>query len=338
MHMIYLIILLISVAFFTAAGTYGLWMLLKYLKVLDEPTERSNHSEPTPSGTGLAMSLALVAFLGVGGMNGDLRLALLALAAVSFLDDFRNLNPEWRLLVQIGAVALGVSAIDGPILQGILPLWLDKFVAALVWLWFLNLYNFMDGIDGITSANTVSLCAGLIALFFSVDALSRGIYIDAAIIAAAVLAFAPFNWHPAKVFMGDAGSIPLGFLMGYLLLQVAADGYVFAALILPAFYVTDATVTLVKRMLRGEKVWVAHSQHYYQRAVRAGVPHDEIAKHIIGLNCILAVLAVLASQFSPEIGVGCLIAAYSSAFLLMLYLAAGRIKNSHLRHAPTNPQ
>ncbi len=269
-------------------------------------------------------------------MDGDLLLGLLALAVISFLDDLYEVKPQWRLAVQIAVVVVGISAIDGDIFQGLLPLWLDVLLTAILWVWFINLYNFIDGIDGITSANTISLCVALVALYYSADNLSTGIYIEAAIIGAATLAFAPFNWHPAKVFMGDAGSIPLGFLMGYLLLQAAADGYFLAALILPAFHVTDATVTLIRRMLRGEKIWNAHSEHYYQRAVRAGMAHDEVVRYVVALNCILAVLAVLSVEFSLLTGAACLIAAYAATFLLMHYLARrGKKPLKFLRNAPS---
>ena len=179
----------------------------------------------------------------------------------------------------------------GPVFQGLLPLWLDRLLAALAWLWFVNLFNFMDGIDGIAGVESASLGVGLALVF-----LLSGLILPAglALLAtAAALGFLLVNWHPARIFLGDVGSVPLGFLLGWLLLLAAAEGAWAAALILPGVYWADATVTLLRRACRGERVWRAHREHFYQRAVQRGLRHDQVARRIALANAGLVLLALV---------------------------------------------
>jgi UDP-N-acetylmuramyl pentapeptide phosphotransferase/UDP-N-acetylglucosamine-1-phosphate transferase len=137
----------------------------------------------------------------------------------------------------------------------------------------------MDGIDGITAVETISLALGFALL---------GQFIpQSALLIAVSLGFLLWNWHPAKIFLGDSGSIPLGFLLGWLLLLLAGRGHWAAALILPAYYLADSTLTLLRRAVRGEKIWLAHRQHAYQRAVQAGARHDQVTLTILAANLLL---------------------------------------------------
>lgn len=320
MTVTYMIILAISAFLFAYAGTALLLWLLPRLSVFDRPNARSNHQTLTPRGGGLAVILPVAGFMLVGGAHGGMILAALVLMLVSFMDDCRGLPLLPRLLVQVGAiaVALGYFGDYGLVFQGLLPEWLDRVAAGALWLWFLNLYNFMDGIDEITSVQTGSIAVGLIVLVISEMGIKNFLAVDAAILGGAIAAFWFFNRHPARIFLGDAGSVPLGFLVGFLLLVLAAEGYPHAALILPAYYITDATLTLLGRLLRGEKIWKAHSQHAYQRAVRDGRRHDDVARHVLALNLVLMPLAVLSVQGGMMATVA-LAAAYALAFLLMVY-------------------
>ena len=157
--------------------------------------------------------------------------------------------------------------------------------------WFINLYNFMDGIDGITGVETAAIGLGvaLLALVGATPDLAA-----AAAIAAAGLGFLVWNWHPARIFMGDAGSVPLGFLLGWLLLALAARGAWAPALILPGYYLADATLTLIARTLAGERIWQAHRRHFYQRAVRGGASHAAVVLRVAAADILLIVLAVAA--------------------------------------------
>ena len=280
---------------------------LKARQIMDMPNERSSHTLPTPRGGGLATSPVTIALLLMMGWKYHhlptalLGLGALVLLAVSWLDDRRGLPAGPRFLVQAVMVAGGMAAIDAPVLTGALPLWLDHVLAGLGWLWFVNLYNFMDGIDGITGTQTFSLGLGL-AVVATLAGADPHLIPAGLVLATVGIAFLHFNWHPARMFLGDSGSIPFGFVLGGLLILLAAGGQLAAALILPAYYVADATITLVRRALAGEKVWQAHRKHFYQRAVQGGRSHDQVVR-LIGLgNMGLIAAAALAAAGDSILG------------------------------------
>jgi UDP-N-acetylmuramyl pentapeptide phosphotransferase/UDP-N-acetylglucosamine-1-phosphate transferase len=300
---------LFSVAAATAILAFALTALavrtLAARAVLDIPTARSSHVRPTPRGAGLAVVTALApALLFIAASSGATRelapmmAALLGLAVLSFLDDVRSLNAGLRLAAQAAAVALGLLSLpDGLVLQGFLPFWLDRLLVAVAWLWFVNLYNFMDGIDGITAVETISIGLG-VALVASFATLPEPFGAMGLAVAAAAAGFLPWNWHPAKIFLGDAGSVPLGYLLGFLLISLALHGLAAAALALPLYYLADATITLLKRLVRGERVWQAHREHWYQRAA-ATTRHDRVSLRVAAANVLLVAAAVAAAVVSP---------------------------------------
>ena len=242
--------------------------------VLDHPNDRSLHTVPVPRTGGLAlMGGALFGW----GMLGQLWIFLIAgcvlfMMLISLADDLRGLSAGWRLLAQF--LAAGTFVFIG-FAMDFDWLWFFPIVIAIVWM--TNLYNFMDGSDGL---------AGGMALFgFGSYAVAAWLASDAGLavvmlcIVAAALAFLRFNFHPARIFMGDAGSIPLGFMaaaFGVLGWQRGDWGLWFPLLVFSPFIV-DATVTLVKRLLRREKIWQAHRSHYYQRLVLMGLGHRKTA-------------------------------------------------------------
>lgn len=305
-------------------GTRLVLAWLRHRAILDHPNERSSHSLPVPKGGGLAVTATVVAALVLTGPSGTWVFAALAalLGALSWLDDLRELPPLWRFLVQITVVAAALLAwpLPGPIFQGLLPGPLDLLVAGILWVWCINLFNFMDGIDGISGVEIASIGAGAVAVALATG-LAGAFPLYGAILAAAALGFLVWNWHPAKIFLGDVGSIPLGFLIGWLLLGMAAQGLWAPALILPAYYLADATLTLVRRGLRGEKVWRPHREHFYQKAVDAGYGHAAVSSGVLGCNLGLVALAVLAATGRPATGVA---GAALLVGLFLFYLATRR--------------
>ena len=280
--------------------------LLRALRVMDNPNARSNHKAPVPRGGGVALVISSLIFLGLAGIDLKIILTGVMLAIISFIDDMRGLSARIRLLAQLLAVILAISSLHIRIFPEFIPLFIEWGFVALAWIWFINLTNFMDGIDGITSMQVVMMCIGI-----SLVNVDLGNY--ALIIVAATLGFFYFNRPPAKVFMGDVGSVTLGFLMGYLLLSLAANGAWASALIIPAYYLSDATITLVKRVLKGEKVWQAHSQHAYQQAVRNGQSHAQVVGKITLLNAVLLALAVIANINLP-FAIASVVLAYMASF------------------------
>jgi UDP-N-acetylmuramyl pentapeptide phosphotransferase/UDP-N-acetylglucosamine-1-phosphate transferase len=272
--------------------------------ILDHPVERSSHQQPVPRGGGLGvMPLVLfawtvLAMAGLAPPRTTLIVAVAALLAIlSWADDLGGLGVLWRFLAHLLAAALGVLALppDALVFQGWLPPLFDRVAAVLLWVWFLNLYNFMDGIDGITAVETLFLGVGIALVLSLAGAAADHAPMLALVMAAGAAGFLRWNWPPARLFLGDVGSVPLGYVMGWLLLAMAAKGLWVTALILPLYYLADATLTLMMRLARGERVWQAHRQHFYQRALAPDGDHAAVLMLIIGGNIALLTLAALAT-------------------------------------------
>lgn len=292
------------------AGGRLVLALLRRHAILDRPNERSSHSVPTPRGGGLAVTPAvLAAWTLVAAVRGEgvwlwaLIAAALCLMVVCWLDDRRNLPVAPRLLSQVAAVLILAILLpaDWGVFQHWLPIWLDRTITVIGWLWFVNLYNFMDGIDGITGVETATLGVG-IAVVATVAGTAAGLVPLGLAAAAAGAGFLVWNWHPARMFMGDVGSVPLGLLLGGALIWLAAEGQLAAALILPLYYLADATATFAMRAWRREKVWQPHRKHFYQRAVQGGRRHDQVTLAVLATNGVLVVCAAVAAAGFPGAG------------------------------------
>ncbi len=297
--MIWLLFLSAAIALLSAFTTAVLVGLLRRRAILDHPNARSSHERPTPRGGGLAVvPITLVAWVAGAGFDLPAGLAVIlcgavALALISWIDDLRSLPAALRLAVHAAIVGVGIIWLDdhGLIFQGLLPAWLDTLAAGILWLWFVNLFNFMDGIDGISGVETICIGAGLVALAAATAHATPPAWFGATL-AAAAAGFLAWNWHPARIFLGDVGSVPVGFLLGFLLLALAARGYWAAALILPAYYLADATITLGRRAWRRERIWQAHAEHFYQQAVQSGMSHAQVSLAILAANLVLIGLAL----------------------------------------------
>jgi UDP-N-acetylmuramyl pentapeptide phosphotransferase/UDP-N-acetylglucosamine-1-phosphate transferase len=321
-----LVLLLVGISGSACYGITGVvvdW--LRRRAVLDHPNERSSHAAPTPRGGGIGLLAVLLPFWAYANLRYPMSLlpaaygllaSMVGLAAISFLDDLRSLPPWLRFAAQIAAVAnvLSMLPADHLVFGGAIPILADRVVTGLAWLWFLNLFNFMDGIDGISGVEAASIATGVTILSAIVP---NAWFLDtpSLILIGCVVAFLAYNWHPAKVFMGDVGSIPLGFALFWLLLMLWLSGAREAALILPAYYLADATLTLGKRILRGEKIWQAHRSHFYQRAAQNGASHDWIVRRILATNVGLIAIAV-ATPYLPAF-IGLALAAIVTAALLI---------------------
>jgi UDP-N-acetylmuramyl pentapeptide phosphotransferase/UDP-N-acetylglucosamine-1-phosphate transferase len=278
---------------------------------MDHPNDRSLHETPTPRIGGIGIMTG-VAVAGVWLADAALLPAMLgafALAGVSLLDDVRGLPVRVRFLAHFVAAAGCLFALG---LTG----W-ALLVGTLAAVWMTNLYNFMDGANG--------LAGGMAAIGFGALALAAwlgdapALATFCAAIAAAALAFLRFNLPSARLFMGDAGSIPLGFFAATLGILGARQGvwpWAFPLLVFSPF-IADASVTLARRALRGEKVWQAHRSHYYQRVVLLGASHRQLAVAAFALMLAMGGLAFMLRAW-PQHAVGVLILSavlYASIFL-----------------------
>lgn len=305
--------------------------ILQQRAILDYPNERSSHARPTPRGGGIAVvavlipSWALIQYcMPSAAQIWPAVVGIVALAALSWLDDLYSLSAGLRIVCHALVVAGALMLLpDGALVfQGLLPPLLDRIAAALVWIWFINLFNFMDGIDGISGVETLAIGLGLaaVASLTGSAALQADAFLGLAI-AGTALGFLVWNWHPAKLFLGDVGSVPLGFALGWLLLNTAIAGHWAAALILPLYYLADATITISRRALRGEKIWQAHREHYYQRATQLGRSHATVSGAIALANIALIVLALIAEIGSALTTFVALLAAIATVGALLGFLA-----------------
>jgi len=266
---------------------------------LARPNARSSHRIPTPQGAGIAVIAAtlLVGSIWAAWSGTMLPPALIAatvlIALVGLVDDIRPLPVVVRLMLQLGAVAAVVLTVpDTARMFPALPLAFERGLILMAGVWFVNLVNFMDGLDLMTVSEVVPVTAAL-ALLGWLGELSWPATLVATALCGAVLGFAPFNRPVAKVFLGDVGSLPIGLLLGWCLLELAWRQHLAAALLLPAYYLADSTITLFRRIVRREPFWAAHRSHFYQRATDNGFAVRRVVGEVFALNLLLALLAVV---------------------------------------------
>lgn len=296
-----LVLALLAGAAIVSAGLSHLLHPLFRRYALARPNARSSHKEPTPQGGGIAVIAAVVLAMAasaivVFGFATNTVVVVLAatvvLAIIGAIDDARPLNPFLRLAVQSGVVFMVLYALPADMhILPVLPVWLERAALFVGLLWFINLVNFMDGIDWMTVAEVAPVTAAL-AVFGLLGALPSDATCMALALCGAMLGFAPFNRPVARLFLGDVGSLPIGLLMGWLLILLA-DKHLAAALLLPLYYLADATITLLRRLRDGEPVWQAHRRHFYQRALDGGLGIYKIVGRVFVVNVALAGLGAL---------------------------------------------
>ena len=267
-------------------------------KFLDKPNNRSNHVKPVPLGGGLVVIplIILVSYL-TGYVWAFANIfVFISLFFISLVDDFKNIRALYRLIMHFFCIFIFVQF---SLLENInFTLYLKEvYLTIFIYFflivgitWFINAFNFMDGIDGITAIQIIFLTCSL--MFFNLF-LNLDNNVLHYCILGVILGFLFYNWHPARIFLGDSGSIPLGFLMLFLLVEFSFSGYWIAVLILPMYYLLDTSITLFIRACRNEKFWQPHSQHFYQKAVRNGQSHKKVCIKIILLSIGLFVFSFL---------------------------------------------
>ena len=308
---------------------------------LAKPNARSSHHQPTPQGGGIAVIAATIAAacLGLFGfgtapapLSATVLAAVVLMAAIGAVDDIRSLDVAPRLALQAVAVAAVIWSLPADLRAlPVTPFWLDRLVLFVAGLWFVNLVNFMDGIDWMTVAEVVPIAAALVGLGY-LGALPPACVVVAAALGGAMIGFAFFNRPVATLFLGDVGSLPIGLLLGWLLVLLAGSGYLAAALLLPLYYLADATLTIIRRLFRGEPIWRAHRTHYYQLATERGFSVSEVVALVflvnLGLGALAAATVIVPGRLSA---IAALIAGALIVTGLLAVLAKGR------KQAPAAP-
>lgn len=325
--------------------TFGLtWLLLRYAKVLnliDVPNLRSSHSIPKARGGGVAIALtfltSLVLLIPVPAFDNAVLIALLGagsvVAGLGLLDDFMDVSIRWRLLGHFSAAAWALYWLEGlpPLL--LLGVAVDlgvlgNLLAAVYLVWLLNLYNFMDGIDGIASVEALCVCFGGALLYVLLGAESLALM--PLLLAAAVAGFLCWNFPPARMFMGDAGSGFLGLVLGVLSLQAAwfTAELLWSWVILLGVFVVDATFTLLRRLLRGDKVYQAHRSHAYQYASRRFAGHRPVTLAVLLINLLWLLPMALLAGLGYVDGLLATLIAYLPLLWLAVKFKAGQLEQA----------
>jgi UDP-N-acetylmuramyl pentapeptide phosphotransferase/UDP-N-acetylglucosamine-1-phosphate transferase len=200
---------------------------------------------------------------------------------------------ELRFLLQSIVIAGVVITLPQDLrVLPMLPLWSERLLVVGAGLWFLNLVNFMDGIDLMTASEVAPIALGILLIGW-LDDLSTQVTLVALALFGAIVGFAPFNRLGKRLFLGDVGTLPIGLLLGWMLLLVAGAGHLAASILLPLYYLADATITILMRLARGARIWEGHQEHFYQRAIQRGFSHAEVIVSVAGLNLVLALLAAV---------------------------------------------
>lgn len=336
MNFYWIVPLLAGVSF---ALTAGLRRYALARSLMDVPNDRSSHSVPTPRGGGVAIVLSYIVALcmlyGCRLMSSDTFIAFLGAgsvtAVIGFLDDHGHIAARWRLLAHFLSAGWGVYWLGGlaPFALfgfSIDPGWIGHFLAVVYLVWMLNLYNFMDGIDGIASLEAITVCFGGVLIYWFSG--NSDLAWPAVLLAACVAGFLCWNFPPAKIFMGDAGSGFLGVVLGLLSLQAAwiAPDLLWGWLILLGVFIVDATFTLLRRLLRGDKVYEAHRSHAYQFASRSHGGHMPVALAVCLINLLWLMPIAIGVVLYKWDGAFALILAYLPLVWLAVRYEAGRLE------------
>jgi len=308
-----------------------------------KPNSRSSHKTPTPQGGGIAVigatlitSVGVLFFFGTANTNlwplVVLFAAVLLIAAVGVMADKRPIAPAPRLVLQTFAVAAVLATLPPELhLLPILPWWGERILLLIGTLWFVNLVNFMDGLDWMTVVEVVPITAALAALGL-LGYVPRENTVISLTLCGAMIGFAFFNRPVAKLFLGDVGSLPIGLLLGWLLLMLAGSGGRVAALLLPLYYLADSTITLLRRALNGEPVWQAHRSHFYQSATDRGFRVIDVVARVFVVNGALAALALVTILLpSPAIDIASVSVGMALVAWLLFVFAHGPAR--HLPHS-----
>ncbi|APR71764.1 MraY family glycosyltransferase [Acinetobacter haemolyticus] len=309
--------------------------------IIDNPNERSSHTIPTPRGGGISIVITFLSFLFLLMLTQHLTISTglillcsgFGVAVLGFLDDHGHINSMLRLAIHFIIAIAVVFALGGfsevELFNGTLHLgWFANIIAVLFLVWLLNLYNFMDGINGIASieAITTTISLAIIYLLFS-SSLPIELLLT---LAACVFGFILWNFPKARIFMGDAGSGFLGMTLGVLaLMALKVDTALFCAwIICLGVFIVDATFTLIRRVMNGHKMYDAHRSHAYQYASRKYNSHTAVTLGVLVINIVwLLPTAYLASQsvLMPEL---LILIAYIPLIVLAIYFGAGKTENA----------
>ena len=346
---------LVLILLISTSLTAGLYFYARKYKILDMPTARSSHEEPTPRGGGLAIvitfSITIYFLQYFEYINNNDFMALfvggIIIAGIGFWDDHKHVPARWRIVVHIMAALWGLfwlgEGANYNYDNGILEFgWFIDLMALLFIVWLLNLYNFMDGLDGIASieAITVSGSAAALIMYTAVTSNIENQYlydesikysIQLMVLLVCVLGFLFWNLPPAKIFMGDVGSAYLGYVLAIFTISTTINSIltIWVWLILLGVFLVDTTATLITRLITGQRWYEAHRTHAYQHAAQRWQSHKKVTMSVLIINILwllpLAWLSMLKTELGPVFTLIAYIPLFSAAFILR----AGKKSSTH---------
>ncbi len=319
---IFLITSTLSAAFImTVTGIFMLKIFLIKFKLFDIPNHRSSHSKPIPIGGGMIVVPVIIL---LSFKDSDWSIYFFASISIIFIlsiiDDIKSLPVLIRLIFHFFIIAFVITSYDGiyyflKLNYSFIPLNICLVIIIFGLLWFMNLFNFMDGIDGISGVEMIIIGIGSVIMIYMIEDNINKISL---IMIGSAFGFLLYNWSPAKIFLGDSGSIPLGLIIGLLLLDIALKGYWLSALILPAYYIADTNITILKRLYKKTKIWTPHKDHFYQKAVKRGLSHAKVSIMVAANGVGLIVFSILGIIHKNSIYLLILTVVWCIAFLIYL--------------------
>lgn len=306
-------------AFVTSVMILSYFGILYYSKIasrfgiVDMPSARRVNKIPVIRGGGIAfLPIAFLGLISYISIAEKMHINILTVSAilslllclVYFYEDIANLHQIIRFVIQ--AICIGVVMIFFHQDLSIFYFFdhgIDILITSFLWLWFVNLYNFMDGSDGMTSVNTITILASIaVVSYLSKIPLYEIIVLLSIFISSCMVIFAKFNWHPAKIFIGDCGTISIGFIIGAILIYMANHLGIIIPFMIPAYYIADATMTILIRLINGEKIWEPHLKHFFQIAILNGCSHQKIA-FISGVSNAISLSMSIVLLYHNHLGV-----------------------------------
>ena len=302
-------------------SNYLIKKLIPFLKeksLVDYPSERSNHQILVPKGAGIVIiPLFIFSILGIF-VSQDFfdkqwfifLISTVILFIVSLIDDFKNLSAPIRLLVHVITVAISIFVlkediykfIDNNILEFIdfnrlFIFYFFSFALTLIWVWIINLFNFMDGMDGLTCTQVLFL-AFTTNILYLLGYMNENFQFLSLILISLFLAFYSFNKPSAQIFLGDVGSIPVGYIAGLVLIyNFLNGGPIVPLLIISMYYLSDSTLTLIIRIIKKKNIFEAHSDHFYQKILRTGQTHRQVLNKITILLFFLFIFSMISVKY-----------------------------------------
>lgn len=332
-----------AVAFFLTALLTYLFMKIGLRKgILDIPNARSSHTRPVPRGGGVAIVVTFLVFLAANSVyelapiDSGATYALIVgggiVAIIGAIDDLGHIRAMWRFLVHMGAAMTALALLPALPEISILGLeikseYLAFGILTIALVWFVNLFNFMDGIDGIASIEAITMLAGGAFILFVLNDTDWLVLLG--IFGASVAGFLVWNWSPAKVFMGDACSGFLGLSLGILAIATSTGEAInlWSWMILAGVFVVDATTTLLIRMLRGQTWYSAHRMHAYQILSRRFNSHATVTVLVLSVNILWLLPLALVAALWPNWGFPLCVVALTPLAILAILSGAGRTES-----------